>query len=319
MDKIDKAILRELNQVNCRASYRSLARKFGLSPNTVKNRVTKMIEQGVILKFCVSYIWEQLGYEPNFGLVFTDGTENSEEFVLRIGRNHNIWNVLTLSTTEGGAYFVWGGNRSPNELAELGAMLRGIDEVQKIDLHMAYRTWRGSKIEFSKAQLKVYHCLKQDPRMRIEEISKKAGMATKTVRRILRELEPRTVINYHCRVDLSAGGLVDAFVRVEWDDKMTSLDEMSDWIKGEYSDDLWDLLISSTDSVMFVDLMLDSVLDLERISNRIREAPFVKSAAPLTAIGSTAFKYGPPETLKEEKERLRKQKHESSIIRCEKE
>ncbi|MHA2143660.1 MAG: Lrp/AsnC family transcriptional regulator [Candidatus Thorarchaeota archaeon] len=63
LDKIDKDILRHLFRVNCRASYRSLARKFGLSPNTAKNRVAKMIEQGVILKFQVSLNAEMTGLE----------------------------------------------------------------------------------------------------------------------------------------------------------------------------------------------------------------------------------------------------------------
>ncbi|MHA2143385.1 MAG: winged helix-turn-helix transcriptional regulator [Candidatus Thorarchaeota archaeon] len=289
MDKIDKDILRELFRYNCRASYRSLARKFGLSPNTVKNRVTKMINQGVILKFQVSLNNEMTGLELVFGLVFTDGTENSREFVSQIGSSPMITYMLTLTSLEGGAYFIDAKCGGPNKLAELGTMLRGFDHVQHVELHMAFRPWKGRKIEFSKAQLKVIRCLRQDARMRIEEIAQKTGMASKTVRRILRELEPGNGLFYHCRVDYSAGGVVDATLRIEWDDKMTSLDKMFDWIRREYDDDLWIVYISSTEPVMFACFMLDSILDFGNISNRIREEQFVKSTTPLIAIAADAF------------------------------
>jgi DNA-binding Lrp family transcriptional regulator len=291
LDKMDKDILRELFRNNCRASYRSLARKFSLSPNAVKNRVTKMIEQGVIIKFQIYLTYEMTGIEMVFGLVFTDGTQNSNEFVSRIGRSPMINNVLTLSTTDGGAFFVLGGCRGPNQLAELGAMLRGFDHVRKVELHMAFRPskWQAGKVDFSKAQLKVIRCLQQDARMKIEEIAKRTSMAAKTVRRILREIGPRQGLHYGCRTNYSAGGVIDATLRIEWDDKMTSIDEMFEWIKREYYDELWIIFMSSSEPVMFACFMLDSLLEMGPISNRIREEPFVKSTTPLIAITADSF------------------------------
>jgi DNA-binding Lrp family transcriptional regulator len=289
LDRIDKEILRDLFRFNCRASYRSLASKFGLSPNAVKNRVTKMIDQGVIRKFQVSLNHEMTGMELIFGLVFTDGTENSEKFVSQVGGNPIISNVLTLTALEGGAYFIDGHCSGPNKLAELGTMLRGFDQVRQVELHMAFRPWKGRKVEFSKAQLKVISCLQQDARMRIEEIAQRTGMASKTVRRILREIGPGNGLYYHCRVDYSAGGVVDATLRIEWDGKMTSLEDMFDWIRLEYKDDLWIVYMSSTEPVMYACFMLDSILDFGLISNRIREKPFVKSTTPLIAIAAESF------------------------------
>ncbi|MHA2143659.1 MAG: winged helix-turn-helix domain-containing protein [Candidatus Thorarchaeota archaeon] len=225
----------------------------------------------------------------NWGLIYTDGTENSREFVSQIGSNPMITYMLTLTSLEGGAYFFDGRCSGPNKVAELRTMLRGFDYVQQVELHMAFRPWKGRKIEFSKAHLKVIRCLRQDARMRIEEIAQKTGMASKSVRRILRELEPGNGLYYHCRVDYSAGGVVDATLRIEWDDKMTSLEKMFDWIRREYDDDLWIVYISSTEPVMFACFMLDSILDFGHISNRIREEQFVKSTTPLIAIAADAF------------------------------
>jgi DNA-binding Lrp family transcriptional regulator len=289
LDRIDKGILRELAMFNCRASYRSLARKFNLSPNAIKNRVTKMIEDGVIIKFYVRLVNEITGIEALFGLIFTDGAENREEFVSRIGSNPMIHTVCTLITIEGGAYFVFGGCTSPNQLAELGAMLRRFNHVQKVEIHRGYRPFRGRKIDFSKAQLKVMSCLYQDARMTIEEIAKRSGMAAKTVRRILRQLEQGNGIYYSSRLNLSAGGLVDVWVRIDWDDKLTSIDEIFHWLKSEYPDDLWMCHISASDSVMFADFILNDITKLEQISSKIREAPFVRSTTSLAAFAQSSF------------------------------
>ncbi|MFX1369698.1 MAG: winged helix-turn-helix transcriptional regulator [Promethearchaeota archaeon] len=295
MDKKDKAILRHLF-MNCRASYRSLAKKFNLSPNTIKNRISKMCELGVIRKFQIWYVNPDT--IPFFGLIYTDGTENSEEFLSCVGKSRKIGYALTITTTEGGAYFIEGGCDSPNDFAELRAMLGRIDHVVNVELHMTVFHRRGTKIEFSKPQLRVIRCLLQDARMRIEEISKRTGMAAKTVRRILKELEQSKAIHFSCRANLSAGGMVDCFLRIEYDDKKGSFDDVHSWIRGEYQSEVWWIFVSPSDSVMFASLVLDNVLELESISKRIREAPFVKSTTPLVVIADHAFEYQDEDILR---------------------
>jgi len=296
LDKKDKAILRELF-VNCRASYRSLAKKFGLSPNTIKNRISKMSEKGVIRKFQIWYVNPDT--IPFFGLIYTDGTENTEEFLSYIGKSPKIGYALTITTTEGGAYFIEGGCEGPEDFAELRDMLKRIDQVANVELHMYLHHRRGTRIEFTKPQLRVIRCLLQDARMRIEEISKRTGMAAKTIRRILKELEQSKAIHFACRANLSAGGMTDCFLRIEYDDKKASFDDVHSWIRGEYQAEVWWVFISSSDSVMFASLVLDNVLELEPISKRIREAPFVKSTTPLVVIADYAFEYQDDDILRE--------------------
>ncbi|UCE10975.1 MAG: winged helix-turn-helix transcriptional regulator [Candidatus Thorarchaeota archaeon] len=289
LDRIDKAILREFMFVNCRVSYRSLAKKVGLSPNAAKYRVKKLVDNGTIIKFAVGLTTEMLGADYVICLVFTNGTESSEEFVARLGESHMIWAVLTLSATKGGAYFVFSTCSGPVEQAELGAKLRGYDEVLSIELHRTLPVAHGTKTEFTKSQLRVINCLYDDARMRVEEVARRTGMAAKTVRRILRELEPGRGIRYYCRVNLAGRDVVDAWIRLEWDDKIKTAGEICEWLRDEYPDDLWATWISASDSVMFADFILESLLDVETISSRIREASFVKSTASLVASGQYSF------------------------------
>ncbi|MFS4418678.1 Lrp/AsnC family transcriptional regulator [Maribacter sp. 2307ULW6-5] len=62
LDPIDSRILTEL-ETNARISFADLARKINLSPSAVRERVQKMEELGVILKYSVQRNNKMLGYD----------------------------------------------------------------------------------------------------------------------------------------------------------------------------------------------------------------------------------------------------------------
>ncbi|MHA2193146.1 MAG: Lrp/AsnC family transcriptional regulator, partial [Candidatus Thorarchaeota archaeon] len=75
MDEIDMAILREMN-TNCKASYRALARKTGLSPNAARNRITRLLDDGVITRFAIKLSVAMADADGFLAFVLTDGTES---------------------------------------------------------------------------------------------------------------------------------------------------------------------------------------------------------------------------------------------------
>ena len=290
MDKIDKAILRELQYVSCRSSYRSIGKKIGLSPNTVKYRIEKLIETGVIIRFYVRPLTKEIMDMNNvLAFVITDGTEDASEFISNIGELPMIYYVSPLICTEGGAYLCYAECFGNMMQVDLGVLLRSMDSVQKVELHTALNLAGGTATEFSNLQLRVLHCLYDDPRMRIRDIAKRTGIGTKTIRRVLREFGPRNAVFFGVRLNLSAGGLVDAWVRILWDEKMISVDELVHWLREEFPDELWWFWVSTSDSVMFSDFIVDNVEEIEQISRRIRKAPFVKSTSALAA--STGYPF----------------------------
>ena len=105
LDSIDMMVLKEM-LTNCRASYRALSRKTGLSPNAVKNRVTRLIEAGVLADFTVKLSIETADAEFFLAIIRTDGTERFENFVAHIGNNPMICHVSALVSLSGGAYLV---------------------------------------------------------------------------------------------------------------------------------------------------------------------------------------------------------------------
>ncbi|MHA2143527.1 MAG: winged helix-turn-helix transcriptional regulator [Candidatus Thorarchaeota archaeon] len=290
LDSIDKAILLYLD-ANCRISYRALARKTGLSPNAARNRIVRLIDEGVIIRFVIEYTLEMIDASHFMALVNTDGTENLQQFVLQIGEQPMVYHVNVLGNMRGGAYLVTGQSIGDHRLAEFGAYLRALNEVQSVELHTMLPTdlLQGRKVEFSRVQLKVLNCLCEDARMQITEIAEMTGMAPKTVRRAIKEIADSGGVIFTMRSNLAAGGFVDAFVRIHWNDKMISADELIKWLQDEYPTDFWYPWVSATESMLYADILAGSLLEVEQIANGIRSAPFVKSTATLIATSNVLF------------------------------
>jgi Lrp/AsnC family transcriptional regulator for asnA, asnC and gidA len=62
LDRTDLKILRILNE-NARKSFREIGRELGISEGTVRNRVKKLIDSGIITGFHASINPKKLGYE----------------------------------------------------------------------------------------------------------------------------------------------------------------------------------------------------------------------------------------------------------------
>ncbi|MFX1367868.1 MAG: Lrp/AsnC family transcriptional regulator [Promethearchaeota archaeon] len=300
MDEVDVAILREIN-TNCRVSYRALARKTDLSPNAIKHRLEKLVDEGVITRFAIKLSVAMADADGFLAFVITDGTESISDFISLIGDNPMVFHVSTLACVSGGAYFLAGEYSGSVMLSELGAFLRGLEQVQKVELHTMITTDldTGRKTEFTKSQLKVLRCLLQDSRMQISEISRMSKLSPRTVRRSLRELEEDGGISLTASFDMAAGGFLDVFVRINWNDKMISVDELVQWLWKEYPLVFWAPWSSASEPIMFADFLVKSHQEAELISRHIREAPFVISTTILLAFSAAKFPYFTELKLKE--------------------
>lgn len=300
LDEIDIAILREI-ATNCRASYRALAQKTGLSPNAIKHRLAKLVEDGVIARFAVKLSAEMAGFDCFLAFVLTDGTEKISDFTSLIGKMPMVYHVSALACVRGSAYLVAGEYSGYNMLAEVGAFLRSIEQVHNVELHTMLTTdiEVGRRTEFSRSQLKVLRCLIQDPRMQIREISQMSGLSPRTVRRSLKQLKENGGINFSASFDMAAAGFLDVFLRVNWNDKMISVDELIQWLWKEYPVVFWAPWSSASEPVMFADFLVRSHQEAERISIHIREAPFVISTSILVSFSAVKFPYFTELKLKE--------------------
>jgi DNA-binding Lrp family transcriptional regulator len=301
MDPIDKSIFSELCS-NCRISYESLTRKTGLSPNAVKNRVNNLIDSGFVSQFKVILNHKIMDADSFQAIVITAGTENIEDLVNNIGASPMVGHISTMASVNGGAYLVWGQYQGSEMLYELGAFLRGFPEVNNVELHPLRKPASrdsSAKIRFSKLQRRVLRALVKEPRMLMSDIAKETGLSPKTVRRALREIVDNDFVRFVARPDLAAGGLVNLNLKIAWDEKKKTIEDLVCWLKTQFPLEFWDPWVSALEPVVFAEFMVDDLHEAESISKRIRELPYVESTTTLVSYSSAKFPYLAELKLKE--------------------
>ncbi|MFW9806611.1 MAG: Lrp/AsnC family transcriptional regulator [Candidatus Thorarchaeota archaeon] len=195
MDPLDWALICELCG-NARMPYKTLAKKFNISPNTVKNRINQLREKRVILKFGICVSSETLGAEMVSGFVTTDGSEDAVELMKQIASNPTVCDICRNADRR---YEYWAMVKGASETLGLRRFLTSLDYVTDVQMHsieLFYPnkppTWigntRGKKVIFSRDQLRVLRCLTIDSRLPISQIVKKTGFTYRRVRRILQDL-----------------------------------------------------------------------------------------------------------------------------------
>lgn len=289
LDLVDKTIMIEI-ATNCRVSYESLSRKTGISANAVKNRVVALLDSGAISRFAVSLSAAMINAEFFIALVITDGTEDIDKFVQNLGDSPMVGHISLVASAVGGAYLLWGQYIGSSMLSELREFLHKPSSVQEVELHPII--WKmGKRVKLAKLHLRVLANLRKNPRATINEISNETSLAPKTVRRAIRELMEGEGINFSARPDMAAGKLVNFYVRFEWSEDETSLDEVVSWIYEKYSLELWDPTISVTDPIIFAEFVVDDLHQAEEIARHIRCKPFVKSTTTLVSYSNQKFQY----------------------------
>ena len=75
LDLIDKGIIMDLDR-NCRVSYEILSRKYNLAANSIKRRIEKLLESGVIQRFTIELSLAMMDSELMLALISTEGLED---------------------------------------------------------------------------------------------------------------------------------------------------------------------------------------------------------------------------------------------------
>lgn len=278
MDEIDKGILFGMLQ-NCRTPYRTLAQQFNMTANAVKKRVQKLIDTGVIAQFTAELSPAMVDGENFLAIVFTDGQENEEELLQFIGLHMLVREVGILS---GSAYLVMGSHVGSESLRDFGSFLRGIDNVRSVELHSLVKdALHGNRTELTKLQLRVLRCLVENPRMPTKEISEQTGLTVRRTRTIINNLLESGAIFLGIRWNLSAGEGFVFLLKINWDEKTGSLEDLLLFIGERFPVAFYGPLVSATEPVIFAVFVVEQFKDADLISKKIASAPFVTSCQTL--------------------------------------
>jgi len=225
LDSIDKRILLALDE-DCRLSYQALAEKLGLTATAIKKRMDKLVETGVIEEFCIVLKPAMMGSDYLIALVYTDGSEDEEEFIDLIGSNLMVVQVGQIVTSVGRLYFVHCEYVGAEGLQNLGAFLRTLDSVTDIELHTTLIS-HGEKWDVKKLHLRVLKHLLDDARMQIGDISERSGLTARRVSRAIQEMQDSNAFWFAVRWNLSLGTNTEFYLKIRYDEqriKMESVD-----------------------------------------------------------------------------------------------
>jgi DNA-binding Lrp family transcriptional regulator len=276
LDEIDKGIILMLLG-NCRTSYQTLARRLNMTSNAVKKRVKKLMDTGIIQGFTVELGLAMIGGENFVALIYTDGSEKPDEFLQGMGSNPLPRDVGALS---GAMYIAIGSSEGPQSIADLGSFLRKFKNVKNVELH-TLADYPGKRVEFTGMQFRVLRCLVEDPRMSLQDISKRTGLTARRTSAVLRELIQSEALTLTIRWNLNIGDSFAFLSKITWDDKATTIDQITNWLSETFPVEYWAPMISANEPVIFGIFVVRTFRDADRISNAIAESPLVKAAVTL--------------------------------------
>jgi Lrp/AsnC family leucine-responsive transcriptional regulator len=270
LDLIDKGILSDLLE-NCRITYEELSRKHGISSNAVKKRVQKLEESGVIHRYSIRLSLAMLDAQFLFGLIQTDGSQDEETLVNRIGESPSI---VAAAAYSDGHYALLAEYVSTVELMELGSHLRTLDGVEEVELHTLVSS-RGTKTDLSNQQLMILYHLREDPRMSIVDLARETGMTARRVRRLVTELVEGDSIRFTANLELAEAGSIPFLARVGWNEKKADYRDVLGSLMGKYPDSLWEWYISVSEPVIFCLFTAEDLNEMNSKAREIRQQDFV--------------------------------------------
>jgi len=279
LDLIDKGILSDLTN-NCRITYQEMAGKYGISANAIRKRILKLEDSGVIYQYGIALSPAMFDADYAFGVLYTDGSHDEQEFVERIGQNQYI---SAASSYTGGIYLLIAEFTSMDGLHQVSTYLRSLEGVERVELHTLVID-KGNNVQLGRLPLRVLKHLNTNPRMPIVELAEKAGLTARRVRRIIQELVSGKGIRFRALLELGAADSVPFIARISWDDSKISHDELLSWLNQSFQLPLWEIFISASEPTFFCLFTAGNLTEVEAITREIRTNAYVKSVRVLVSV-----------------------------------
>ncbi len=270
MDVIDRGILNELLR-NCRVTYQALAIKFGISANAIKKRVAKMTESGIIEGYSLTISRKMINATGLLGVLLTDGSQDEEDFVNRIGESPFI---IAAASYTGGLYFLLAEHITPQDVVELRSHLQGLPSVEKMEIHTLLED-RGSKMELTKLHRRVLRVLIKNPRMSIVDLAQHTGLTARRVRKLVQEMVDSQAILFSCSYKLGAKTSIPFLLRMSWDEKTADHNKVAAYLMEQFPLQLWEYYNSVLEPTVYCLFSAEEMAEATSIARKIRQEEFV--------------------------------------------
>jgi DNA-binding Lrp family transcriptional regulator len=199
LDKNDLTILPTLAR-DCRTSYSSIGSQIGLTAKSVKARVKKMVDSGVIEKFVVRVNPVAFGYRTAFVLIRTSGGITKDDVIQRVKEFGDLaYHVHHMGNTTVAALII----KPPlddNIIQSLNDRLKpaAVVMISVAELSLA-------STDLSETDLRILQCLLlAGARTEISDVAKNVCISEKTTTRRLNGMKESRLLDFSLQCSPSA-------------------------------------------------------------------------------------------------------------------
>ncbi len=296
LDPVDWALICELSAYG-RISYQKIARKFSVSPNTIKHRIHRLLNQKVLLEFRVFVSMEMLGAEHVHGVISTDGTEKVVEFMKQVAKQRIVCEIYRTGDMR---YEYWAMVSGASETLGLKKYLEELKGTTSVEMRPVvflfpnkpptyYLNTRGKKVTFTNHQLRVLRCLYQDTRMPVAQIAQRTDFTPRRVRKVLHELEEGGGIHLSANYNIFALGDMEYRLKIRFDQSLANPQDIIMDLYQKYRDEFWWSSITTNEPIVDVGLIIDRPGKGMAVIRDLKEAPFITSIEDFVSYPRVVF------------------------------
>ena len=200
LDKNDLTILPALAR-NCRTSYSSIGSQIGLTAKSVKARVKKMVDSGVIEKFVVRVNPVAFGYRTAFVLIRTSVGITKDDIIQRVKEFGDLaYHVHHMGSTSMTALII----KNPLDEKTIQSLNDRLKPATVVRISVAELSVAAST-DLSETDLRIIKCLLlSGARIEISDIAKEVGISEKTTTRRLNRMKEGRLLDFSLQCSPSA-------------------------------------------------------------------------------------------------------------------
>lgn len=191
LDKNDLAIIRMLSQ-DCRRSYRSIALTLGVTTNTIKLRIQKLIANNIIEKFVTNLNRTLLFDEKLSSCILIVRGKDSDNIAQRLSLIGDLF--LQVDCLGGVSVFKITIRDEKTKKRIISSLATSLKHARIYDLFMSKLPYRH--ITFNDTDLRIVKCLIQKPRISISDTAKAISLSEKTIQRRLDRMQRYNLLEF---------------------------------------------------------------------------------------------------------------------------
>ena len=267
-DKLDNLDIKILSRLlnNCRESDRQIGKELGISGGSVRVRISKMENAQIIESYFIKVDPPVLGLGVLYIVVSGQNIKEILDQISLVGKPFFVVPCVGGVTVCG---IVVKGNLE--EKIELANKL--MKDVRVLSIFEAENP--GFDSNLTKTDLEILECLMKDPQQKIESISKKTNLSTKTVTRCIEKLNENEGIQFTLVYDpTKIKGFIPHAILA--------------WIKGDLKETLKNLEKKFSDSYLQIPFIAKNqivlfmyskdIYEMDNLTHKVRKMDNIKSA-----------------------------------------